>query len=104
VIVNRANVPSARVDVSENEFKGEKGFIDDLVDLENGYDVANGMNYPNASRRPAQPVLPGRPETQLAYGNKSSSCASRCEQKRAEKMARKAEKQAAKLTKMQAAM
>ena len=77
MIVNRANIPGARV--WGKEIKGEMGFIDDLVDLEEDYDVVNGMSSPNARRDSAQPVLAGRPETQLAYGRKTGCGGSRWE-------------------------
>lgn len=85
--VNRAEIPQPRVSVSYNEIKGEKGVFEDPVDLEDNLETANGLNVSNVDRASGPVVY-----------------VSRCERKRAEKMARKAEKYAAKLAKAQAAM
>lgn len=92
-MVNHANVPSARV--SDRDVKEEKGFMEDLVHLENGYDVANGLNSQHHRTGPA--VIAGRPESQSIPMSQHPVYRNCCERKRAEKMARKAEKQAAKL-------
>lgn len=104
MIVNRANVPGARVHVAERDVKGEKGSIDGFVDLENGHDVANGMSSPHAHHGRAQASVYRQPEMRGDYERSNVGGASQCQQKRAAKMARKAEKQAAKLAKAQAAM
>ena len=95
VVVNRAEISGRQIGVSEKEVKGEKGLIEDFTDFEAVREVPNGLRAPNVYRGPVQ-VAYGGPEN---HGGHNVVYARRCEQKRAEKMVRKAEKQAAKLTK-----
>jgi hypothetical protein len=94
----------SRLGVSEKEIKGEKNLIEDLTDSESLREVPNGLRAPNVYHTPVQAPHVGSPATRSCCGRQNVSYASRCEQKRAEKTARKAEKQAAKLAKAQAQM
>jgi hypothetical protein len=101
VVVNRVDIP-AYVDVSEKEIKND--LIEDLTYSESIHDVPDGLRAPNADRGHAQPAYVEAPTRSGCCGTHSFGYSSRCEQKRAEKMARKAEKQAAKLAKSQPIM
>lgn len=103
-IVNRAEIPEPRVSVSYNEIKNEKGVFEDLVDSTNNLEVGNRLNVSNVDRASVPVVHAQHPEKRGCCGERNGGYASRCERKRAEKMARKAEKYAAKLAKAQAAM
>jgi hypothetical protein len=101
VVVNRADLP-AYVDVSEKEIKQD--LIEDLTYTESIHDVPDGLRGPNAHRGHAQPAYVEAPARSGCCGTQSFGFSSRGEQKRAEKLARKAEKQAAKSAKVQPIM
>jgi hypothetical protein len=104
VVVNRAEIPNSHADVSEKEVKGEKELIDELTYSESVHDVPDGLQVPNVYRGPAQAAYVEAPARRGCCGRQNYGYTSRCEQRRAEKMGRKAGKHAAKLSKAQAQM
>ena len=103
VVANRAEIPESK-GVSEKEIKGEKNLIEDLTESESIREVPNGLRAPYGYDVPVQAHYDGSPASRGCCGRQNDAYASRCEQKRAEKMARKAEKQAAKLANAQVQM
>ena len=104
MVVNRADIPESTLGVWEKEVKGENTLIENLMDSEGIREVPNGLRAPNEYNAPLQPPYVGSSATRGCCGRQNVAYTSRCEQKRAEKMARKAEKQATKLAKAQVQM
>ena len=104
VVVHRVEIPNSSEGLPKYGATGEKGLIEDLTYSESIDDVPNGLQAPNGYRGPAQSAYVEAPARRGCSARQNYEYSSRCEQKRAEKMARKAEKQAAKLVKAQAHM
>ena len=94
VVVNQAMEPEPHIGYSKKPVVDEKHINTDLLHTESFHEVADGMQFQD-SLRSAQRSHVGAPGQYFAGPNVVYR--SKCERKRAEKLARKAEQNAAKL-------